>query len=180
MTIVMPIVAPVRIKLSLGVIDRSTFPDCDNHDHLSDVLSPCSLPRQGVRMKDKKHIPTDGGPTKWTNPFAVLKHVPVPTPSPSQAVRDQSASAPNVPKKNRGRVDIIRQTAHRGGKTVTVVTGFVGISQSEKEALAKQMQKVCGAGGTVKEGRIEIQGDQRDTVARILTEAGFRPVFAGG
>jgi translation initiation factor 1 len=42
------------------------------------------------------------------------------------------------------------------------------------------MQKVCGAGGTVKEGRIEIQGDQRDAVARLLTEAGFRPVFAGG
>jgi len=42
------------------------------------------------------------------------------------------------------------------------------------------MQKVCGTGGTVKEGRIEIQGDKRQEVARILTEAGFRPVFAGG
>jgi translation initiation factor 1 len=83
-------------------------------------------------------------------------------------------------KKNRGRVDIIRQTAHRGGKTVTVVTGFIGIGQVEKELLAKQMQKACGAGGTVKEGRIEIQGDQREAVARILIEAGFHPVFAGG
>jgi translation initiation factor 1 len=77
-------------------------------------------------------------------------------------------------------VDIIRQTAHRGGKTVTVVTGFLGISLAEKEQLAKKMQQACGAGGTVKEGRIEIQGDQRETVARILTHAGFRPVFAGG
>jgi translation initiation factor 1 len=77
-------------------------------------------------------------------------------------------------------VDILRQTAHRGGKTVTVVTGFVGISQAEKEQLAKAMQKACGTGGTVKEGRIEIQGDRRADVARILTEAGFRPVFAGG
>jgi translation initiation factor 1 len=42
------------------------------------------------------------------------------------------------------------------------------------------MQKRCGTGGTVKEGRIEIQGDQRAEVARILTEAGFRPVLAGG
>jgi translation initiation factor 1 len=42
------------------------------------------------------------------------------------------------------------------------------------------MQKACGSGGTVKEGRIEIQGDQRAEVARILTEAGFQPVFAGG
>ncbi len=82
--------------------------------------------------------------------------------------------------KSRGRVDIIRQTAHRGGKTVTVVTNFVGIGLPEKEDLAKKMQRACGTGGTVKEGRIEIQGDKRDEVARILTEAGFRPVFAGG
>ena len=77
-------------------------------------------------------------------------------------------------------MDIIRQTAHRGGKTVTVVQGFVGIGLPEKEQLAKQMQRVCGTGGTVKEGRIEIQGDRRTEVAQILTEAGFRPVFAGG
>jgi translation initiation factor 1 len=77
-------------------------------------------------------------------------------------------------------VDIIREKAGRGGKTVTVVTGFVGIGQPEKEQLAKAMQRACGTGGTVKEGRIEIQGDQRTEVARILTEAGFRPVFAGG
>ena len=38
----------------------------------------------------------------------------------------------------------------------------------------------CGTGGTVKEGRIEIQGDKRAEVAKILAEAGFRPVFAGG
>lgn len=77
-------------------------------------------------------------------------------------------------------MDIIRQTAGRGGKTVTVVTGFVGIGLPEKEKLAKTMQKTCGTGGTVKDGRIEIQGDKREAVARILTEAGFRPVFAGG
>src|SRR3954463_4859169 len=85
-----------------------------------------------------------------------------------------------APKKNRGRVDIIRQKAGRGGKTVTVITNFVGIGLPEKEKLAKQMQKACGVGGTVKEGRIEIQGDKRGEVAKILEEAGFRPVFAGG
>ena len=130
-------------------------------------------------MKDKKRLPTDGGPVKWASPFAALKQAPLPAASPAQP-GDESAPVSATPKKGRGRVDIIRQTAHRGGKTVTVVTGFVGIGQAEKELLAKQMQKVCGAGGTVKEGRIEIQGDQRDAVARILTDAGFRPVFAGG
>ncbi|MBH0176861.1 MAG: translation initiation factor [Nitrospira sp.] len=131
-------------------------------------------------MKDKKRLPTDGAPIKWASPFAALKHVPLPETSPTQSVCDHTAPVSATPKKSRGRVDILRQTAHRGGKTVTVVTGFVGIGQAEKELLAKQMQKACGAGGTVKEGRIEIQGDQRDAVARILTEAGFRPVFAGG
>lgn len=131
-------------------------------------------------MKDKTRLPTDGGPIKWASPFAALKQAPRPTASPTPPVCEEKAPASAAPKKHRGRVDILRHTAHRGGKTVTVVTGFVGIGQAEKELLAKQMQKVCGAGGTVKEGRIEIQGDQRELVARILTEAGFRPVFAGG
>ena len=92
----------------------------------------------------------------------------------------KTASQRSTRSKDRGRVDILRQTAHRGGKTVTVVKNFVGIGLPEKEQLAKQMQKAWGCGGTVKEGRIEIQGDKRDEVARILTAAGFRPVFAGG
>lgn len=87
---------------------------------------------------------------------------------------------PPEKKKSRGRVDIIRQKAGRGGKTVTVITNFVGIGLPEKEKLAKEMQKACGVGGTVKEGRIEIQGDKREEVAKILEKAGFRPVFAGG
>jgi predicted translation initiation factor SUI1 len=82
--------------------------------------------------------------------------------------------------KSRGRVDILRETGGRGGKTVTVVAGFTGIGLPEKEQLAKKMRAACGCGGTVKDGRIEIQGDQRETVARILSEAGFRPVLAGG
>lgn len=83
-------------------------------------------------------------------------------------------------KTNRGRVDIVRQTAHRGGKGVTVAKNFTGIALAEKQELAKKIQKACGVGGTVKDGCIEIQGDKRDEVKRILTEAGFKPVFAGG
>ena len=107
----------------------------------------------------------------WKSPFAALKDVALPQPAAreaGQAAQDTGTGSA----KNRGRVDIIRQTAHRGGKTVTVVTGFVGISQTEKEQLAKEMQKACGVERRVKEGRIEIQGDRRDDVARILTKAG--------
>jgi len=81
---------------------------------------------------------------------------------------------------SRGRVDILRQTANRGGKGVTVVKNFTGIGLPEKKELVKKMQKACGVGGTVKDGCIEIQGDKREEVKRILEEAGFKPVFAGG
>lgn len=131
-------------------------------------------------MKEKKHIPTSDEPFVWQSPFAALKDVTRPSTRTQPPARDLADKAPSAPRRDRGRVDILRSTAHRGGKTVTVVTGFIGISQAEKERLAKEMQKTCGAGGTVKEGRIEIQGDHRDTVGRILTNAGFRPVFAGG
>ena len=142
-------------------------------------------------------LPTDGGQALTQNAFAGL---------PDIAGRARSPSAPNnqekpphtrgglgetalpsqpppalAPQKTRGRVDILREKAGRGGKTVTIARGFVGIGLPEKESLAKKMRAACGAGGTVnKNGYIEIQGDKRAEVARILAEAGFRPVFAGG
>lgn len=133
-------------------------------------------------MSSSKRIPTDGGSSLTQNPFAALSSAGLPAAPEGAGEAGSNATATTTAKlpKNRGRVDILRTTAHRGGKTVTVVTGFVGIGLPEKEMLAKKMQKACGTGGTVKEGRIEIQGDQRPEVARILTEAGFRPVFAGG
>lgn len=110
----------------------------------------------------------------FNNPFSKLSSAGLP---PGEASK---AAASEAKRKSRGRVDILRQTAGRGGKTVTVVKNFVGIGLPEKEKLAKEMQKACGVGGTVKEGRIEIQGDKRQEVASILLQAGFTPVFAGG
>ena len=133
-------------------------------------------------MSNHQRIPTDGGQQLTQNPFAALSSAGLP-PAPA-GVSGGAGERPAVetpgPKKNRGRVDIIREKAGRGGKTVTVVRGFVGIGLPEKEKLAKAMQKACGTGGTVKDGQIEIQGDKREEVARILSEANFRPVFAGG
>jgi len=129
-------------------------------------------------MSNDEHISTSSEAAFGQNPFAALSGDELPAgPADDSAGAGRKSAAP---RKNRGRVDIVRQTAHRGGKTVTVVTNFVGIGLPEKEQLAKAMQKACGTGGTVKNGRIEIQGDKRAEVARILTEAGFRPVFAGG
>jgi translation initiation factor 1 len=128
-------------------------------------------------MSGHKHIPTDGGAGFGRNPFGVLSSDGLPS-APENSPAD--SAPPSLAKKNRGRVDIIRQTAGRGGKTVTVVKNFVGIGLPEKEQLARAMQKACGTGGTVKDGQIEIQGDKREEVARILAGANFRPVFAGG
>ena len=132
-------------------------------------------------MSNDKRVPTDGASSFGQNPFAQLSNEELP-PGPKEISGESPSMGPEglSPRKNRGRVDIKRNTAGRGGKTVTVISGFVGIGLPEKEKLAKQMQKLCGTGGTVKEGRIEIQGDKRPEVVRILTEAGFRPVFAGG
>ena len=104
---------------------------------------------------------------EFNNPFAALDSTGLPPGSPG-------LPTPPAPKRNRGRVDIIRSKAGRGGKTVTVVKNFVGIGLPEKEALAKKMQKTCGTGGTVKDGQIEIQGDQREAIKRMLEEAGFQ------
>lgn len=132
-------------------------------------------------MKGKQRIPTESSGQPLTqNPFANLSSEGLPEAPVAPAGNTPAAAKPEPPRKNRGRVDIVRQTAHRGGKTVTVVSGFIGIGLPEKEKLAKAMQRACGTGGTVKEGRIEIQGDRREEVAQILREAGFRPVFAGG
>ena len=131
-------------------------------------------------MSSHKHIPSDEGQTFHHNPFGSLSSKDLPAESPlSQPGADPRREAEPV-RKSRGRVDIVRQKAGRGGKTVTVVKSFVGIGLPEKELLAKKMMKACGTGGTVKNGQIEIQGDKRAEVAEILKEAGFRPVFAGG
>jgi translation initiation factor 1 len=146
-----------------------------------------------LTMEPDKKIPTGGGQPLGQNPFTALSGEKLPSfaraeekpgvqspPSFAKASAFAKATADKTEGKNRGRVDIARETNGRGGKTVTVVTGFTGIGRPEKESLAKKMRAACGCGGTVKDGRIEIQGDQRDTVAKILTGAGFRPVFAGG
>jgi translation initiation factor 1 len=130
-------------------------------------------------MTKKDRIPTDGtGAILGQNPFSSLSAAGLPQHSSPATAAPKSAAEPQ--RRNRGRVEIRRETGGRGGKTVTTVSGFVGIGLPEKESLAKAMQKACGSGGTVKDGQIEIQGDKREVVARILEEAGFRPVMAGG
>ena len=130
-------------------------------------------------MSHPRHVPYEDEQSFDHKPFDALSSEGLP-PGPAGSPPGAGLQTDPKPAKNRGRVDIVRQKAGRGGKTVTVIKNFVGIGLPEKEQLAKAMQKACGTGGTVKNGQIEIQGDKRAQVAEILSQAGFRPIFAGG
>jgi translation initiation factor 1 len=78
-----------------------------------------------------------------------------------------------------GQVRVARQTKGRGGKCVTVVTG-VALAGAALDALGKQLRSRCGAGGTVKDGVIEIQGDHCEMVLQLLLQAGHNARRSGG
>lgn len=62
---------------------------------------------------------------------------------------------------------ITLETKHRAGKTVTLVTGFIG-KQEDMESLGKQLKGFCGSGGSAKDGEIIVQGDHREKVKQWL------------
>ncbi|MEE8412150.1 MAG: stress response translation initiation inhibitor YciH [Acidobacteriota bacterium] len=78
-----------------------------------------------------------------------------------------------------GPVRVARETKGRRGKGVTVVTGL-GLPPGRLRMLAKRLKQTCGSGGTVKDGKIEIQGDHRDRVVDELARAGFKAKRIGG
>jgi translation initiation factor 1 len=78
-----------------------------------------------------------------------------------------------------GAVRVSRATQGRGGKIVTVVAG-VPLGEVELAALAADLKRRCGSGGTVRDGAIEIQGEHRDTLVAELMKRGFAVKRAGG
>jgi translation initiation factor 1 len=78
-----------------------------------------------------------------------------------------------------GRVKVRRETSGRRGKAVTTVAD-VPLDDDGLRELAGRLKKRCGAGGSVKEGVIELQGDHRDVVLGELRALGYDAVLAGG
>ena len=77
------------------------------------------------------------------------------------------------------RVRVGREVAGRAGKGVSVITGLP-LAAAELDELATRLKKLCGAGGAVKDGTIEIQGDHRDRLVLELVKLGYDAKRSGG
>lgn len=89
--------------------------------------------------------------------------------------RDDSPRQPDPPAD--GVVRVSREKGGRRGKTVTIVRG---LPARELQEVAGALKRLCGAGGSLKDGAVEIQGDHRDKVAARLRADGYQVKLAGG
>lgn len=96
-------------------------------------------------------------------------------PLPECVCRDHS----RTPRSGDGTVRISRQTKGRKGAGVTLIEGLP-LAETDLRNLAKRLKTRCGVGGSVKEGIIELQGDQREVVRHLLEQDGHRVKLAGG
>lgn len=78
-----------------------------------------------------------------------------------------------------GVVRIFRESKGRKGKTVTLIKGLC-LNPEDLRALLTDLKRMCGSGGAIKEGSIEIQGDHRDAVLVELKKRGYAAKLAGG
>ncbi|MDP4662972.1 MAG: translation initiation factor [Salibacteraceae bacterium] len=80
---------------------------------------------------------------------------------------------------NEQQLKLHRETKGRGGKAVVIVRGFIG-NEDDLIELGKKLKGHCGTGGSVKDGEIIIQGDQREKVSQFLISKGFKVKNIGG
>lgn len=118
---------------------------------------------EGAKERDatKKLEPLNTGAERMvysTNPYFQYQY-------------DEEPQAETLPPaKQRLRVQIDRH--HRGGKTVTLVTGFVG-SDNDLQDLGRRLKNACGVGGSAKDGEMMVQGDQLEKVKGLLASWGY-------
>lgn len=92
--------------------------------------------------------------------------------NPNFKFNDTTPKEPDTLPPAQQRLNIRLDTKHRGGKTVTLTTGFVGM-EADLQILGRSLKSACGTGGSAKSGEIIIQGDHRETVLAWLLKAGY-------
>jgi predicted translation initiation factor SUI1 len=102
-----------------------------------------------------------------------------PPPDPPATAPDPARPTVKEPARKPVTVKVGRETAGRRGKGVTTVFD-VPLDENGLRELAATLKQRCGTGGTVKDGRIEIQGDQRDRIVAELEKLGYRVKRVGG
>lgn len=107
----------------------------------------------------KKKINSLGGLVYSTNPDFKIE---------TASFEEQVTLEPEVQKL---RINVDKK--QRAGKIVTLITGFIGL-EKDREDLGKKLKSFCGTGGSVKDGEIIIQGDNRDKVLQWLLKNGYK------
>lgn len=117
-------------------------------------------------MKPKKKSLSDlGGIMFSTDPDFVFEEENI----------QQEEALPN----NQQDLRVTLDKKNRGGKAVTLVTGFIG-TEEELQKLGKMLKTRCGVGGSAKEGEMIVQGDFRDKVIQLLQKEGYKVKKTGG
>jgi translation initiation factor 1 len=95
--------------------------------------------------------------------------------------RSRNTEPRTSPQQRQSRPDgVVRVSREKGGRRGKIVTLVSGLPQREAEAVAGDLKRLCGAGGSIKEGAVEIQGDHRDKIAAHLRATGYDVKLAGG
>ena len=130
-------------------------------------------------MSKKHKINTGGGDALGANPFSTLDGAGLP--DGEIRPRIPSPQKRSAQKKSKGRVEVRREKAGRGGKTVTTLKEFPShIPLSTLVAITFELKKICACGGTLKGRVVELQGDVCDRVTAELKLRGYQAVRAGG
>ncbi len=80
---------------------------------------------------------------------------------------------------NKQNLRVFLDKKNRAGKAVSIINGYVG-SKEDLQTLGSALKKICGVGGSIKDGEILIQGDFRDKIIAYLIKEGYRAKKAGG
>ena len=126
-----------------------------------------------MRSGESRRHDTDAMKPKLTFRGAVIR------PGTGGAARSPAAASVQPSSPADAKVRVSREVAGRGGKGVSVISGLP-LAEAELEELATRLKKTCGAGGAVKDGRIEIQGDHRDRLVAELVKLGYAAKRSGG